>query len=520
MLLLLLALSPVEGALQDTVLTNGRVTATFKGAYVEMGKVRIQLAGATSLLSAKAVDKTTVEASYKTAKGPATATFRLKKGEIALEVTPGAGAVALRVDCPSRYAVLPDFFSDDLVIDATKVPGAVAELPSENFLLHLANGGDAIAMCIWENRDQDVRCGVAKGLFTGSDIEFGGKKIWVALLEAPKIWNATSDVKPGPQKLDWALPFLAQWRVDYTREGDLTDSWDLLLQKQDGGEYTKPSVMGAGAEKLGPARKRWTVVLGSFLYPCWSDAARAVYLEPLRTDALKLGGPVVMYPANRVPETPLDVFTVLDVARAALGAGPCEYILDVDNQKSSNKGHATCWTRDWLLPVYAAGQQAAKRGEVEENLKQVLTFVTYIRARITRYADFLRETRAYLAKELKAHPELKASIDSLDKICQSAERRTKAREEKIKTPEAVAKMNADFLGAASPDVKAYTDALVEIGDNQDQLAGELRWEVRALRQRAGLVLAADPKMAEIAAELRKRTQEVLRGPAGHEGARH
>ncbi|HLF92622.1 MAG TPA: hypothetical protein VJB14_04120, partial [Planctomycetota bacterium] len=61
---------------------------------------------------------------------------------------------------------------------------------------------------------------------------------------------------------------------------------------------------------------------------------------------------------------------------------------------------------------------------------------------------------------------------------------------------------------------------VEVGDNQDQLAGELRWEVRALRQKAGLLLAADPRMGEIAAELRKRTQEVLRGPAGHEGARH
>jgi hypothetical protein len=68
--------------------------------------------------------------------------------------------------------------------------------------------------------------------------------------------------------------------------------------------------------------------------------------------------------------------------------------------------------------------------------------------------------------------------------------------------------------------KAYTEALVEVGDNQDQLAGELRWVVRAFRQKAGLLVAADARMAPIAAEIRAKTQEILRNPAGHEGARH
>jgi len=59
-----------------------------------------------------------------------------------------------------------------------------------------------------------------------------------------------------------------------------------------------------------------------------------------------------------------------------------------------------------------------------------------------------------------------------------------------------------------------------VGDNQDELAGELRWVVRAIRQKAGLVLAQDPKMAPIVTEIRTKTQEILRSPAGHEGARH
>jgi hypothetical protein len=59
---------------------------------------------------------------------------------------------------------------------------------------------------------------------------------------------------------------------------------------------------------------------------------------------------------------------------------------------------------------------------------------------------------------------------------------------------------------------------VEIGGNQDELVAESRGVVKALRQRAGLLMAMNPKMAEVATEVRSRTQEVLRNPAWHEGA--
>jgi hypothetical protein len=34
------------------------------------------------------------------------------------------------------------------------------------------------------------------------------------------------------------------------------------------------------------------------------------------------------------------------------------------------------------------------------------------------------------------------------------------------------------------------------------------------------MLASDPKLAEVAAAIRAKTQEALRNPANHEGARH
>src|SRR5436190_558329 len=120
--------------------------------------------------------------------GGATATLRLKKGDPALETSPGAGAARLRVEAPSRFVVFPDFFADDIVVDAAKVPIASIEAPSENFLLHLGGKNDAIVMAVFEHRDQDVRLSLAgsgdQRAFTGSEIQFGKSgKVWISLIE-------------------------------------------------------------------------------------------------------------------------------------------------------------------------------------------------------------------------------------------------------------------------------------------------------------------------------------------------
>jgi hypothetical protein len=135
--------------------------------------------------------------------------------------------------------------------------------------------------------------------------------------------------------------------------------------------------------------------------------------------------------------------------------------------------------------------------------------------------------REELATQTKTHPELKEPIAALERIVQEADRRYRARQEMIKTPEHVAGLTEEFRKSMAVEgseglarCKAYTDAIVEVGDNQDQLAGELRWVVRAFRQKAGLLVAADARMASLAAGIRAKTQDILRNPAGHEGARH
>jgi hypothetical protein len=480
-----------------------------------------------------------LEVSYRTDKGgEVTARLLLKRREPFLEVEPKAGTARVRLECPSRFAVLPDFFADDILIDPTKIPSAVAEVPSDNVLLHLAGAGDSIVLGVFEHQDQDVKLsfsGAGPGrTITGSEIECGkGRKVWVALLEAPHTWHAVrvgADEAGAIKRLDWRMPFSAAWRCDFTRADGLTSSWEMLLwDGAGGGSYRKPGWSGNGDERLGRAdRERWITYLGKFPYPCWVDEHGQGHVQPLKHRELRFDGPAVLYPINRWRQTPLDACTVVDVLRGTLGVGPCEYILDLEGQKQEYRGRATCGVSDALLAVYGNNKQKEKRAEVEQILKDALTFVTHIRGRIDRYVAFGHTLRAYLAGQMKAHPELQGFLKEMDRLAAEIEARFDARADEIRTPAHVAAMNEKFrknvLGYEGTDAfnkcQQYTRALVVIGDNQDELSSECRWVVKNLRQQAGLWMARDPATAPVAREIRARAHRALRNPAYHEADRH
>ena len=75
-----------------------------------------------------------------------TARYCIKKGDVGLEADPGEKAAGLRVECPGRFVILPDFFADDIRIDAVKTTPSMVEVPSENFVLHPSVDGNAIVM--------------------------------------------------------------------------------------------------------------------------------------------------------------------------------------------------------------------------------------------------------------------------------------------------------------------------------------------------------------------------------------
>ena len=419
------------------------------------------------------------------------------------------------------------------MIDAEEIRRDSADIPSENFLLHLLPDRQAIVMAVADKRGEDARIGLSgKGrerVICSSRMSYGkGGKIWVAVLQAPGVWHQRDVDKEDGGKvrdLDWTAPFSAQWRVDWRFRGHLTASWEMAAQMKSG-EFLKYGWFGSPGT-LPADRQRWTTVLGSFRYPCWLDQARRGHIQPL-TKPDRFEGPAVIYPIQRVKDTPLREFTVVDIVRATLGVGPCEYILNVEGQGTSMKGRATCATRDALGAIYSAKQQKRRRAEIERILDNVVIFVKHIRGRVEQYVDFGHETLAYLQQQEKAHPELSGVLADLESSARAIDEAYAKHKTAIKTPQYVVDLTEKFRKTlldyegddALKKCQAITFAIVEVGGNQDELVGECRAAVKVLRQRAALALATDPRAADVAREIRDRTQKALRNALSYEAPRH
>jgi len=367
--------------------------------------------------------------------------YELDLGRPIVQTEVRGEVTSLRVEAPCRFVVMPDFFADDIVINAAELPVSKAELPSDNFLIHLLPDHQAIVMSVVKTGEEDAAVTLSgeggNRRINGSEHRFGKDgKVWVAILSGPGIWD---EERIAPEqagqimRLDWRTPFPAEWRVDWRRAEDVTDSWAMLDERPDG-SFTKNSVFG-GPDTIPSDRQRWTTVLGMFKYPCWIDRSGQAFLQPLKSRALSFDGPAIIYPVNRVRETRLDTFTVLDVVRNTLGVGPCEYILDVEQQQSQYKGRATCSVRDTLNPIYARGQQLQRKAEIEKVLQDLMIFIRHIRGRIENYVAFGRETLAYLAEQKKAHPELTEPLGELETLARRIDAIYAARKEYTAIPQ-------------------------------------------------------------------------------------
>ena len=475
------------------------------------------------------------DAVFKTAGGQAlTLRYGLKAGQPVVQTEASSPVTSLRVEAPCRFVVMPDFFSDDIVIDATELQVARAELPSDNLLLHLLPGGEAMVMSVVKTSEEDISIAMSgegeNRMITSSELRYGKDgKAWVAVLASPALWHMqpiTREQAGQVLPLTWKAPFPAQWRTDWRRDEGVTDSWVMAVERPNG-RFTKQVLFGE-PDRLPVSRKRWNTVLGDFKYPCWLDKSGQGWLQPIKNPALRFNGPAIIYPINRAPDTALDTFTVVDIVRNTLGVGPCQYILDVEGQQAQYKGMATCEAHDTLNGIYSKNQQKQRRVEVEEVLRDVMLFIRHIRGRIESYVAFEHEILAYLAEQQKAHPELAAPLTEMEKLARVIEAKFAARKNEIKTPDDAAKLVEEFRQTvldyegtnALAKCQYFTDAWVGIGGNQDELAGECRWATKMLRQKSGLLMATDPGVADIAREVRRRSQLVLRNPANHESAVH
>lgn len=490
--------------------------------------------------------------------------LELALGQIHVKTQSLGATGGVRVEAPCRFAVMPDFFADDIVLDALSIPLDRVEQPSENLFVQMVADGNAMVMSVWENRNQDVTVNLsgATDMRTLDSVEIAygsGDAVWVALLDEPGIWHerdVTESDLGVELPLEWRAPYEAIWRVDWHRTDGLTDSWEMVVEQEDG-SFTKPDLFEeipedwAGQDwwsSSGP-RARWNTVLGRYLYPAWFDKQGTAYLQPLKQifnwstsdegafhplpkHSLWVG-PALIFPVDRTAATPLDRFSITDVVRNTLGVGPCQYILDVEGQKARFQGRPTCDTRDLLNDIYANRNSVQsnaefRREEVVQIVDDVLTFIRLIRSRIEAYRQFGQEMQTYLEQQKQLHPELGDFLDSMSQANSGIAQAIANREDGIQSiayAEGLArKFHEDVLDYNGPDAldrcKAITEGWVHMGDNQDELVAECRVAVKVLRQRAIVASLTEPAANGIAREIRERTQAVLRSPVSYEGARH
>lgn len=490
-------------------------------------------------------------------------TYELSAGEPFIKTTATAGVEKLRVHAPCRFAVLPDFFGDDIVVDAAAIPVAHAELPSENFLLHMMHGGEAILMTVSESRDNDIAVQLSGDSASGnsskeivsSDIFFGNKPhIWVAVLAGEGIWHQRAVAAEDAGKvmrLDWQMPFPALWRVDWSKTDKLTESWEMLLQDPTG-KYVMQNWLGQkegegqnfGAEFGArdwnkPNRQRWNPVLGSFKFPCWVDNDRVGYLQALEqpknrkeNNTPTFAGPAIIYPIDRVQAapftTPLENFTVVDLVRMTLGVGPCQYILDLEGQKRNSRGVATCFARDVINAIFKEGSQLHQAKTIEEHLDLCVAFIGNVRERIDQYVQFGHEMTAFLEEQKRFHPAQAEFLNEMLAVTARLDVVFEQHRERIRTP-ADARQNAESFRAtlltytgkdAYEKCAAQMSVFTSIGGAQDETVADCRMIVKTLRQRSAMAMAVNPDLKVIATEIRRRTQVILRKATAYEAPRH
>ena len=484
--------------------------------------------------------------------------YELNAGQPFVKTTGSPGVEKLRVQAPCRFAILPDFFGDDIVVDAATIPVSQAELPSENFLLHLMHGGEAILMTVSESRDNDIAVSLSTAAareIVCSDISYGSKPhVWVALLAEQGVWHqrVIDPADAGKEiPLEWQMPFSALWRVDWSKPDKLTESWEMLLQEP-GGKYVMQNWFGqkesegqSFGQEFGPRdwnkpdRQRWNPVLGAFRFPCWIDNRGRGYLQPLEPPPNKNArewpafvGPAILYPLDRLPaapfQTPLEKLTVVDLVRMTLGVGPCQFILDLEGQKRNSHGVATCYARDVINAIYKEKSQLRQGPVIEEHLDACVTFIRNVRERIDQYVQFGHEMTAYLEEQKRLQPRQTGFLDECLALTRKLEQSFAKDREKIRTPD-FAQQNADrfrtnLLRYAENDAfqkcEVQMAVFTSIGGAQDDLVASCRMIVKILRQRAGIALALNPELKDTATRIRERTQMMLRNPTAYEAPRH
>jgi hypothetical protein len=490
---------------------GAEVYAQTASGLVQQATIRPTIAagGAASLSAVRIVENNPaavmVEAALQTGGGSiAKLTWRLTTGQTFVELRPGDGVEKVRIESPSRYIAVPDFFGDDMVFTAESIAGPRLGLPAEHFFLQFADRGNALLMCVWPSGRQQAAALLggegSQRTIQGSELQcIPGKSLWVAALVAPGIWHEhVLPLAQAPREtvLDWRPPFPAKWRASLAGTAGIGPSW--YFRSSDDAD-----------EAAGPAGER---------SPCCLDAQRALVRLPAEPVAPKgsatSSGPqsLVVYPIDRNRTTPLGAFCPIDILRATLGVGPCQYILQTEGLASdSNPTPDSVMT--WVEKQFDKKKEKKAAEEIREVLAQMVGHVEHVDQRIGQYAVLAREVRA-LCPAQAGNPAAARATDSLRLTLDYLEHALSAASGPAQPAERARKLADEIAGLVGKD-NARTECrrlgieVRRLGAIQDRTLANCRMASRWLGQQASMTAAQAPDDADSAGKIQARIEKVL-----------
>jgi hypothetical protein len=441
------------------------------------------------------------------------AVFSFGKTEI-VEIKPGEGMKNVSLLSPIEYAVVPDFIGDDLVFGPAEFASASAvSVPAENLFVGLLKGEGDLLVMTWPKGKQQLRLRLGdeqqgKRSVASVDFDTAGQSFYLAALGAPGIWHR-EELKPAYLEKDvaiqWQRPFPAKWKTQLSEAGVKTTF--------------------AFRESKGTV---WRGVPGSYDYPLWLNGDNAFF--HLSKKVPPKGESVIYFLEGR--DTPLSVSTPVDILQATLGRPMSESILDVAGRKlrthhrrAGDGVHraCTCGCTEAIQAVFEKGEECTKTNYVAEALDDMIFFVQRHVARIEEYQRFADDLIKFLQSKGSSAPEMKPFLESIEQIAQQIPQECSVQKENMKSPEYMSDLTRQTMALTSKkesnNLKAYMDLLKAwrgMGGAQDYVVAQCHTITRKLFQEAGYGCVNQPKVVEVAKEIRARCRQVLRNPDGYE----
>jgi hypothetical protein len=430
-----------------------------------------------------------------------------------VEIRPSENVKGISLLGPIRYGVVPDFLSDDLILDPREYPLLeTLHVPSANVFVGLLEGENDMLTVTWPEGKQRVRLIPHRkrrepGLIESVDVENDGKSVFLAVLSAPGIWHEEV-LKPSYLEKDisiaWKRPFPAKWITQ-------------LLEDSVKTTYT--------FQEIRP-EKFWRGGVGFYPYPVWFQDGATFYRLGKK---IPPEGKSLVYSLER-KGTPVSVSTPVDIMKDTLGGQVCSALLDVEGRrlrshirKDAVIGAATCEVTDGMQPVFEAGKEVEKKEYIHGGVDDMVYFIARQRQRIEEYQDFAGRMMDYLDQTGQARPDLRTFIDEARAITQEIIQQHDRERENMKTlayADGLARETKALTLKKDPgNLARFNDLKMRwrrMGGTQDTLVCKFHTITRKLFQRTGYGCVDRPEAIPVADEIRNLCKQCLRNPDGYE----